>query len=72
MYEISRVDLKKELKCRQDAIRSDTGILIKEGADADRLLRLVRMAYQAGIVADKLNSMEIHDILTAIEQTESA
>jgi hypothetical protein len=61
--------LRTELKLRQDSIRYDVDKLIRTGTDEKTLLRIVEQAYKAGIVADKIENIRIHDILSEIEES---
>ena len=61
--------LRTELKLRQDSIRYDVDKLIRSGTDEKTLLRIVEQAYKAGIVADKIENIRIHDILSEIEES---
>ena len=61
--------LRTELKLRQDSIRYDVDKLICSGTDEKTLLRIVEQAYKAGIVADKIENIRIHDILSEIEES---
>ena len=59
--------LRSELKLRQDCVQADFERLIEAGANRDALERIVEHSLQIGIIMDKLNNLELHEVLNGNE-----
>ncbi len=56
-------DLLSEYKKRTDAVKYEYQRLSECGVNENALKIIIKHAYYAGIVADKLENIKIHDIL---------
>lgn len=59
--------LRHELGLRQDCVQADFERLIEAGANREALERIVEHSLQIGIIMDKLNNLELHEVLNGNE-----
>lgn len=61
------MQLKRELKLRQDCVQADFDRLVLTGTDPVALERIIEHSLQIGICMDKLNNIKINEVLNGTD-----